>query len=153
MQLKNLSVPPGLESIRVRGTRDYGLMAIRLCFENGIDSPIFDVLSSTDKGQRPLTIFKIDKTQPIKAISAKVFQSSFIYKLSFVDPENKEPDRDIIGEMSSCGYLETRIIPPDHVIAGIYGTKRHPKGAPKRMTSLGFILMRSQTPASIKAKT
>ena len=84
-----------------------------------------------------MTAFRVESQ--IKAISSKVFQSSFIYKLSIVDFFDKESD--IIGDLSPCGYFETRCIPPNHVIAGIYGTRRHPKGSPKRITSLGFILM------------
>ena len=94
---------------------------------------------------RPLRDFDWQSKPQIRQLHAKVFQDSFVYRLAIVtdDPSGNggTVTEDIVSEMSTCGSIETRFIPLNHVIVGVYGTLRHPKGSPKRVTSLGFILM------------
>ncbi len=57
------------------------------------------------------------------------------------DASDENPDIDLLANLSSLGYQEEREIPENHMIIGVYGSKRHPKGNPRRITSLGFVLM------------
>ena len=66
-----MSEPPKLIAIKTRGTKDYGLTAIQLCYD-GFESPVVDVMPCTEKGIKPLNETKIEHVK-IKSFEAKVF--------------------------------------------------------------------------------
>ena len=139
-----LSKPLKLARIRTRGHSNHGLTGIQLVFEGEIKSPIFDATGSKETKERPFKDYDV-RGKEFSAVQARVFQSTFVYKLGLVETTKTmaegAADFDITPEWSISGVLERREIPPNHSIVGMFGMIRNPKGSPRRITSFSFILV------------
>jgi len=115
---------------------DSSLGGIKLCFEDDIETPRFDI--SSDNATLETHIIK---DQVIKSISARVnpcASGTYINNIKFKYADGTE--QDVFKQTNTNGTVHTREIPDNHIIVGMYGHKK-PNDQYKRIHTIGFIMM------------
>lgn len=129
----NLSEPPKLKEILVKGTNSHGLSYMQLKFENGIESPIFDA-NRDDAGA--IKSYKIKSSSRISQMSARVNLRNNLNQLHLSYADGVKDD---IIIFHSNGDDKTKAVPAGHIVVGMYGKSTSPNGS--RICALGWILM------------
>ena len=115
---------------------DNSLGGIKLCFQDGSESPQFDV----NYDSKELTTHNLKDT-PIKSVTCRVNpcdSGTYINHIKFTYADDTESD--IFTQSGTHGNLKTINIPDKHVIVGMYASKKTTDSY-KRIHSVGFILM------------
>ena len=111
----NLNGPLKLEEIRTKGVNGNFMTAIQLVFEGGIESPMFD--TNHPNASNEISTVQIPDA-PISRVSARIFNTRAQANIRF---EQGEGSTTVFNKNYKIGRDETREIPANHHIVGVYG--------------------------------